>query len=73
MRDIIWTIIIIWVIWRIIEAFRAVSASSRKAQQTNPYSDNYTQNASQTHQTNQPKKGELKSDAGEYVDYEEVK
>jgi hypothetical protein len=73
MRDIIWTVIIIWLIWRIIEAFRTVSATARKAQQTDQHSDNYSQNNTYTNPNTQPKKGELKSDAGEYIDYEEIK
>lgn len=73
MRDFIWTVIIIWVIWRVIEAFRTVSSASKRAQQNSGYSQNSTQNHNQRHNTNQPKKGELKSDAGEYVDYEEIK
>lgn len=73
MRDIIWTVIIIWVIWRIIEAFRTISSASNKARTGSDNSQNYSQNHNQTRQNTPPKKGELKSDAGEYVDYEEVK
>ena len=73
MRDIIWTVIIIWVIWRIIEAFRTVSNASRNAQQNAGNSQNYGQNKSQNNHSAPPKKGELKSDAGEYIDYEEIK
>ncbi len=70
MRDIIWTIIGVWVIWRIISAFSSFSSASRKAQNINTDNQNSTQ---YDNQTPQPKKGELKPDAGEYVDYEEVK
>jgi hypothetical protein len=73
MRDFIWTVIIIWVIWRIIEAFRGVSSASRKVKQEPHYTHEHTQTNNQTHNSTQPKKGELKSDAGEYIDYEEVK
>ena len=73
MRDIIWTVIIIWVIWRVIEAFRTVSNASRKAQQNAGHTQNHNQTYNQNSNPSQPKKGELKSDAGEYVDYEEVK
>ena len=70
MRDIIWTIIGVWVIWRIISAFSSFSSASRKSQETNSNNQNSTQ---YNDQTPQPKKGELKPDAGEYVDYEDVK
>ena len=73
MRDIIWTVIIIWVILKIIGAFRSVNSASRKVHQNPGHSQDYTQNTDQTHTSTQPKKGGLKSDAGEYVDYEEIK
>lgn len=73
MRDIIWTIIVIWVVWRLIDAFRSISAT-RKAHSN--HSDNQSGNQNYEQSNNDvvtPKKGELKSDAGEYIDYEEVK
>ena len=73
MRDIIWTVIIIWVIWRIISAFRTVSSASRRVQNNDRNQQNYGNDTYQTKENAHPKKGELKSDAGEYVDYEEVK
>lgn len=74
MRDIIWTVIIIWVIWRVISAFKSFSTTARNAQNNAGTNRNYNQNTNHTTNHNtQPKKGELKSDAGEYVDYEEVK
>lgn len=77
MRDIIWTIIIVWVVWKLIDAFRTIS-SSRNAQGSSVNNANYNQNYNSNSNTTsnasaKPKKGELKSDAGEYVDYEEVK
>ena len=73
MRDIIWTVIIIWVIWRIIEAFRTISSTTRKVKQNMGNTQDDSQDANQNQQNAQPKKGELKSDAGEYIDYEEIK
>ncbi len=71
MRDIIWTIIGIWLLWRIIDAFRSYSSAAKKVQNDR---SNHHHNTSQHHTQNPPpKKGELKSDAGEYVDYEDVK
>ncbi|HWY13489.1 MAG TPA: hypothetical protein VN026_19325 [Bacteroidia bacterium] len=70
MRDLIWTIIGVWVIWRIISAFSNFSSAARKAQNINTNNQNSTQ---YKNQNRQPKKGELKPDAGEYVDYEDVK
>jgi hypothetical protein len=75
MRDLIWTIIGIWFLWRIIEAFRSYSPSRKSTAQS---SSNRTYTSASTNHTentsDQPsKKGELRSDAGEYVDFEEVK
>lgn len=69
MRDIIWTIIIIWVIVRIISAFRSYSSPSAK-KTVKDHQHNTDQNTSNNPQ---PKKGELKPGAGEYIDYEEIK
>lgn len=75
MRDIIWTVIAIWIVWKIYDAFKSMS---KPKVQTQGFSRN--QNAYQ-----QKKEGEIKIDKnvnlkshfnpndGEYVDYEEVK
>ncbi len=75
MRDIIWTVILVWVVWKIVDAFKNVS--KMQAQRVNP---------NQNNQYQQRKEGEVKIDSdksahkphfkpgdGEYVDYEEVK
>lgn len=79
MRDVIWTIIAVWVVYRIYEAIKSskVHINQRHEQQE------------QTHTYNAPKEGEVKIEAkppqqpterkpnsdkgGEYVDFEEVK
>lgn len=69
MRDIIWTVIIIWVIFRIISAFRSYSSPSSKRT-----ARDHHHNAGRNTTSQAPhKKGELKPDAGEYIDYEEIK
>jgi hypothetical protein len=75
MRDIIWTIIAIWFLWRIIEAFRSYSPSRKPNSQSNYSNGNTSAHTNTTHSASdsRTKKGELRSDAGEYVDYEDVK
>ena len=73
MRDIIWTIIGIWILWKIIDAFRSYSSSRNTSNYRNQQRDNYQDNTQNTSQKPPQKKGELKPDAGEYVDYEEIK
>jgi len=76
MRDVIWTIIVIWVVYRI---YNAIKSSRVYVYQRNEHTHNY----------NAPKEGEVKIDAkneenhadrkpnsdkgGEYVDFEELK
>ncbi len=76
MRDVIWTIIVVWVVYRIYEA---IKSSKVYIYQKHEHNHNY----------NTRKEGEVKIDAtsqqqhterkpnsdkgGEYVDYEEVK
>jgi hypothetical protein len=74
MRDIIWTIIGIWILWKIIDAFRSYSSSKSSAgHRYNQRQDHYQDTTQETSQKPPQKKGELKPDAGEYVDYEEIK
>lgn len=74
MRDLIWTIIGVWVIWKIIDAFRNLSASRNNQNYSGNDSSGYRNSSStQSEGSVAPKKGELKPDAGEYVDYEEIK
>lgn len=72
MRDLIWTIILIWLVWKVYEMFKRVP---QKSKVSNPNTNN----------SNQRKEGEVKIETtiqqktyfgkndGEYVDYEEVK
>lgn len=73
MRDIIWTIIIIWLVWKVYDAFKSVK---QRNQAGNNHYQNYNKrregevkiehnaNSSKTH---------YKAEEAEYVDYEEVK
>ena len=77
MRDIIWTVILILVVYKIYETFKRVGSSKT---QTQGFGSN------QNHSYRQAKEGEVRVDGksstqkthfkpedGEYVDYEEVK
>ena len=75
MRDIVWTVIVVWLVWRIYDAFKNASKTNSQTRGFNGTQNNYRQ----------PKEGEVKIDKnvdlkshfnandGEYVDYEEVK
>lgn len=73
MRDIIWTIIIVWVLWKIINSFKTLhktkATSNNKQQQSNSGKQGET-----TFDNNSTKnKSHLDPNIGEYVDYEEIK
>lgn len=70
MRDLIWTLIVIWVVYKIVDAFRAVSAKRSRQNEVNhqqntgsPAPKKDIQGALQKHLNNE----------GEYVDFEEIK
>lgn len=73
MRDVIWTIIVIWVIYKLIDIFRSASQRKSFAHEQTAHNNNERQ------QTNTSKK-DIRSaihksaeKEGEYIDYEEVK
>jgi uncharacterized protein DUF4834 len=76
MRDVIWTIIVIWVVYRIYEA---IKSSKVYIYQKHEHNHNYNtrkegevkiNTASQQHHTERKPNSDK---GGEYVDYEEVK
>jgi uncharacterized protein YxeA len=75
-RDIIWTIIVVWLIWKVFEAFKTLSKPKTTTQrvytnQTNSYT-NKKDGEVKIEATNTTSKPHFKSGHGEYVDYEEV-
>lgn len=72
MRDIFYTILIIWIVWRIFN-----SISNYKAKQSTA-STNFSSNKKPTDSQTKvdyipPVKKKINDDEGEYVDYEEIK
>jgi hypothetical protein len=68
-RDIVWTVILVWVVWKIYDAF------SSKAKIQNATSGN-SQNRREGEvkiDKNVNSKSRFNSNDGEYVDYEEIK
>jgi hypothetical protein len=73
MRDLIWTLILAWVVYRIFTAFRI--APSRQNNQT-PADEQSGNNHSASAKTEDAKRQALKkrlNEEGEYVDYEEIR
>lgn len=85
MRDIIWTVILVWLVWKIYEAFKG--ASRMQAQRANHQRNHYNAHHNNHYQQqNRRKEGEVSVESpepahkphfkpgdGEYVDYEEIK
>ena len=75
MRDIVWTIIIIWVVWKTYEAFKNVSKPKTQNQGFSRNQNNYHQQKEGEVKVdkNVTKKTHINTKDAEYVDYEEVK
>ena len=77
MKDIIWTLIVVWLIYKVINIFR--SATTKRVY-TNNNDQNYTrQQSTNAHNSSKPEK-DIKdavkkhlNNEGEYIDFEEVK
>lgn len=70
MRDIIWTVIIVWLVYKFIEIFKAAGQKKRFVYQQRD-AKTHTENnfQSQTRKTAPRKSADTE---GEYVDYEEI-
>lgn len=83
MRDLIWTIIIIWVVYKIIDLFRGISVKKTVIFNNYEYnSSNNKQNNSkkregsvtvETPSNKNNKEGKIDAIDAEYVDFEEIK
>lgn len=87
MRDIIWTVILVWLVWKIYDAFKGISKMQTQRVNNQQTRQGATNNSYYTtNQQSQRKEGEVKLDStqgthkshfkpgdGEYVDYEEIK
>jgi hypothetical protein len=74
MRDIIWTLIIVWLVYRLVDVFRSIQAK-RSATENRQFDHNQASAGT----TSTPKR-DIKTavqkhlnNEGEYVDFEEVK
>lgn len=74
MRDIFFTILIIWVLWRIFSGLNKSRGSFTFNNQNNNYAEPPKQEGDITIDTRANAKNKKnKDDEGEYVDYEEIK
>jgi hypothetical protein len=81
MRDVIWTIIIIWVVYKLVDLFRGTSVKKTFVYNKYEY-HNASQNKSskpegsvtvESKTSTQNKQAKANTSDGEYVDFEEIK
>lgn len=75
-RDVIWTVIILWVVWKIYDAFKLV-AKPNQSQSGKSYNNQGSANKTKEGEVKVDKMSEnqkthFKPSDGEYVDYEDV-
>lgn len=70
MKDLIWTIIVIWLVYKLLDIFKAKQKPSQNAQSTH-----FSENADASPKSESFKKAKQKhlNDEGDYVDFEEIK
>lgn len=76
MRDIIWTVIVLWIIWKVYDAFKTMSKPKTQPQGFNNTQQSYNQRKEgevKIENFAQKNKSHFKESDGEYVDYEELK
>jgi hypothetical protein len=79
MRDIIWTVIVIWIVWKLYDAFtsfgkqKSRTAYSQPNTQQNNYQQTNKEGEIRIDNKGDQKSSHFKPDDGEYVDYEEIK
>ncbi len=70
MRDLFYTILVIWVVWQIV---RSVSAYSNRQKQNNGSSNQPKKQGETSVDYIPEQKNKIPDSEGEYVDYEEIK
>ncbi len=73
MRDVFYTLLVVWIIWRVLNAFSSGKTKQQSPTPNNSTSGNYKKEGETRVEYVPPKSKPINDDAGEYVDYEEVK
>ena len=68
MRDVFYTLVVVWIVWRILN-----SVNSHRSKSSNPQQTASKKEGETTVNYVPPKKKNVGDSEGEYVDYEEVK
>lgn len=76
MKDIIWTLIIVWLIYKIVELFKMATVKRSYINNQTQHKQNNPQTEKAANPTNKDIKDAIRrhiNKAGEYVDFEEIK
>ncbi len=77
MRDIIWTLIIVWLIYKLVDIFKGSSKRSFAGNNSNSQSNqNQTYNSNTNYTSKKDTKEAIQKSAdkeGDYIDFEEIK
>lgn len=74
MRDIIWTVIFVWLVWKIVDTVKGVSKTRNQANNSGNNTNYYKKEGEVKIDSHGPQqKTHFKPEDGEYVDYEEIK
>jgi hypothetical protein len=67
MRDVFYTILVVWILWRVMSSVNTMRSKNSHPQKPSPKQDNIKGNYSAN------SKKSFSDDEGEYVDFEEIK
>lgn len=75
MKDVFYTLLVVWIVWRILNSVNSYRAKAPNSQQTTSKSarPSGVKEGETTVNYVPPKKKSMGDDDGEYVDYEEIK
>lgn len=73
MRDLFYTILIVWIVWKIVNSISAYSSRTKQSNTTNYSSGTAPKEGETKIDYIPPVKNKIRDDDGEYVDYEEIK
>jgi len=72
MRDVFYTILVIWIVWRVLNSISTYRTKQDKSV-NNPSQNNKRKEGETSIDYAPPSKKKISDDEGEYVDYEDVK
>ena len=73
MRDVFYTLLVVWLVWRVVTAFSNSKSKASSNSSTNSAQQQRRTTGATTVDYVPPKKKSIGDDEGEYVDFEEVK